>query len=311
MGLFDKLIKDAVSGAVGNAVSEAMKQAIQPKADELAQQAVNQAAGALNQAQQASAANAAPAENQNADVQPAGGNAAQMPSKEEMEAALGTLGSLFSGFAAKAAESMKLCPKCGEPAAADKAFCQKCGAKLPDMTIAEGAKCPKCGRQNDPDTKFCAGCGEKLPAALAKEQAAAEADAEVLALWKEKLPDFPVWNCGGTELALEQIPDTDTETWRFSVRLESDAAAQNAVRQYRQLLMQNGFQKEGQYPSDEHLYKRVNGVSMHCDTEHCFEGDADSPDFYFNHSQPYGGYDYKKPESKPKQSGGLLGALFG
>ncbi len=311
MGLFDKLIKDAVSGAVGNAVSEAMKQAIQPKADELAQQAVNQAAGALNQAQQASAVNAAPAENQNADVQPAGGNAAQMPSKEEMEAALGTLGSLFSGFAARAAESMKLCPKCGEAASADKDFCPSCGTKLPDMTVAEGAKCPKCGRQNDPDTKFCAGCGEKLPAALAKEQAAAEADAEVLALWKEKLPDFPVWNCGGTELALEQIPDTDTETWRFSVRLESDAAAQNAVRQYRQLLMQNGFQKEGQYPSDEHLYKRVNGVSMHCDTEHCFEGDADSPDFYFNHSQPYGGYDYKKPESKPKQSGGLLGALFG
>lgn len=316
MGLFDKLIKDAVSGAVGNAVSEAMKQAIQPKADALAQQAVNQAAGALNQAQQASSANAAPADAQTANAQtaaeqPAGGNAAQMPSKEEMEAALGTLGSLFSGFAAKAAETMKLCPKCGEAASADKDFCPSCGAKLPDMTVAEGAKCPKCGRQNDPDTKFCAGCGEKLPAALAKEQAAAEADAEVLALWKEKLPDFPVWNCGGTELALEQIPDTDTETWRFSVRLESDAAAQNAVRQYRQLLMQNGFQKEGQYPDEEHLYKRVNGVSMHCDTEHCFEGDSDSPDIYFNHSQPYGGYDYKKPESKPKQSGGLLGALFG
>ena len=315
MGLFDKLIKDAVGGAVENAVSEAMKQAIQPKADALAQQVTAQAADALNQAQQASSANAAPADAQTANAQtaaeqPAAQNTAQMPSKEEMEAALGTLGSLFSGFAAKAAETMKLCPKCGEPAAADKAFCQKCGAKLPDMTIAEGAKCPKCGRQNEPDTKFCAGCGEKLPGALLKEQAAAEADAEVLALWKEKLPDFPVWNCGGSEMMLEEIPDADTEAWWFSCRLESSAAASAAVRQYRQLLMQNGFQKEGQYPDEEHLYKRVNGVSMHCDTEHCFEGDSDSPDIYFNHSQPYGGYDYKKPEPK-KQSGGLLGALFG
>ena len=309
MGLFDKLIKDAVSGAVGNAVSEAVKKAVQPKADEIAAQAVNQAADALNplSGQQAESA----AAQQTATAQPTGETPAQTPSKEEMEAALGTLGSLFSGFAARAAENLKICPKCGEAASADKDFCPSCGAKLPEMTVAEGAKCPKCGRQNDPDIRFCAGCGEKLPGALAKEQAAAEADAEVLAMWKEKLPDFPVWSCGGTELSLELIPETETETWRFSCRLESDAAAQNAARQYRQLLMQNGFQKEGQYPDEEHLYKRVNGVSMHCDTEHCFEGDADSPDIYFNHSQPNGGYDYQKPEQKPKQPGGLFGALFG
>ena len=308
MGLFDKLIKDAVSGAVGNAVSEAVKKAVQPKADALAADAVNQAANALNQTANQTAAAAGAVNQAAAETQSAGGTEAA-PSKEEMQAALGTLGSLLGGFAQHAAENMKICPKCGEGASADKDFCPSCGARLPDMTVADGVKCTKCGRQNDPGTRFCAGCGEKLPAAIAAEQAAAEADAAVLKEWAEKLPEFPVWSCGGSGMALELIPDTETETHCFSVRLESGAAAQNAVSQYRQILMQNGFTKEGQYPSDEHLYKRVNGVSMHVDTEHCFEGDADCPSIYFNHSQPYGGYDYKKPEKK--QSGGLFGALFG
>ena len=70
-----------------------------------------------------------------------------------------------------------------------------------------------------------------------------------------------------------------------------------------------GLRLVEQYPDEEHLYKRVNGVSCHVDTEHCFQGDADSPTIYLDHSQPTGGYDYKKPEKK--QSGGLLGALFG
>ena len=177
------------------------------------------------------------------------------------------------------------------------------------MTVADGAKCTKCGRQNEPGTRFCSGCGEKLPAAAAAEQAAAEADAAVLKEWTEKLPDFPVWSCGGSDMELEQETGTETESWRFSVTLVTPVAAQNAVKQYRQVLMQNGFKTEGQYPDEEHLYKRVNGVSCHVDTEHCFQGDADSPTIYFDHSQPTGGYDYKKPEKK--QSGGLLGALFG
>ena len=301
MGLFDKLIKDAVSGAVGNAVSEAVKKAVQPKADELAEQAVGQAANALNQT-------AAAAEQTAADAQAASGSA-EAPSKEEMQAALGTLETLLGGFAQRAAESMKLCPKCGEAASADKDFCPSCGAKLPDMTVADGAKCTKCGRQNEPGTRFCSGCGEKLPAAAAAEQAAAEADAAVLNAWAEKLPDFPVWSCGGSDMELEQETDTETESWRFRVTLVTPVAAQNAVKQYRQVLMQNGFNPEGQYPDEEHLYKRVNGVSCHVDTEHCFQSDADSPTVYFDHRLPYGGYDYKKPEKT--QSGGLFGALFG
>ena len=304
MGLFDKLIKDAV----GNAVSEAVKKAVQPKADEIAANAVSQAADALNQTANQTAA-AADAVNQAAAEGAQAAAGTEAPSKEEMQAALGALGSLFGGFVQHAAENMKVCPKCGESASADKDFCPSCGAKLPDMTVADGAKCPKCGKQNEPGTRFCSGCGEKLPAAVLAEQAAAEADAEVLKAWAEKLPGFPVWSCGGSEMELEQIPDADTESWRFSVTLVTAVAAQNAVKQYRQVLMQAGFKTEGQYPDEEHLYQRINGVSFHVDTEHCFEGDANSPTIYLNHSLPNGGYDYKKPEKK--QSGGLLGALFG
>lgn len=304
MGLFDKLIKDAV----GNAVSGAVKKAVQPKADELAANAVSQAANALNQTANRTAA-AADAVNQAAAEGAQTVSGTEAPSKEEMQAALGTLESLLGGFAQHAAERMKLCPKCGEAASADKDFCPSCGAKLPDMTVADGVKCAKCGRQNEPGTRFCSGCGEKLPAAVQAEQAAAEADAEVLKQWAEKLPDFPVWSCGGSDMEFEQETGTETESWRFSVTLVTPVAAENAVKQYRQVLMQHGFKTEGQYPDEEHLYKRVNGVSCHADTEHCFQGDADSPTIYFDHSQPNGGYDYKKPEKK--QSGGLLGALFG
>lgn len=304
MGLFDKLIKDAV----GNAVSEAVKKAVQPKADELAANAVSQAANALNQTANQTAA-AAGAANQAAAEGAQAASGTEAPSKEEMQAALGTLGSLLGGFAQRAAENMKLCPKCGEAASADKDFCPSCGAKLPDMTVADGVKCAKCGKQNEPGTRFCSGCGEKLPAAVQAEQAAAEADAEVLKQWAEKLPDFPVWSCGGSDMELEQETGTETESWWFSVTLVTPVAAENAVKQYRQVLMQNGFKTEGQYPDEEHLYKRVNGVSCHVDTEHCFQGDADSPTIYLDHSQPTGGYDYQKPEKK--QSGGLLGALFG
>ena len=304
MGLLDKLIKDAV----GSAVSDAVKKAVQPKADEMAANAVSQAANALTQTANQTAAAAGAANQAAADAQAASGTEAA-PSKEEMQAALGTLETLFGGLAQRAAENMKICPKCGEGASADKDFCPSCGTKLPDMTVADGAKCTKCGRQNEPGTRFCSGCGEKLPAAAAAEQAAAEADAAVLKEWAEKLPDFPVWSCGGSDMELEQETGTETESWRFSVTLVTPVAAQNAVKQYRQVLMQNGFKTEGQYPDEEHLYKRVNGVSCHVDTEHCFQGDADSPTIYFDHSQPTGGYDYKKPEKK--QSGGLLGALFG
>ena len=289
MGLLDDLMRSAIGDAV--------KQAVQPKAEEAAAQTLNQAAQTVLPQQNPQAA-----ETQTGQ---------KPPSAEEMQAAFGALGSFLKSAAAHAAEHMKICEKCGEGVPADKSFCPKCGTKMPEMTVAEGVKCRSCGRQNEPGTKFCTGCGEKLPAETAAEQAAAASDAAVLAVWKERLPQFPVWSCGGMEYELEREENPETECWRFGVRLPSAEAAQQAVQQYRALLKQNGFRQEGQYPDDEHLYLRVDGVSCHVDTEHCFEADADSPTIYFDHRQPYGGYDYKKPEQKPQSGGGLFGALFG
>ena len=64
----------------------------------------------------------------------------------------------------------------------------------------------------------------------------------------------------------------------------------------------NGFRQAGEYPSVEHLYKRVDGVVYHVDTEHCFEGDSDCPSIGFDKSEPRGGFDYVKPEPKKKTS---------
>ena len=80
------------------------------------------------------------------------------------------------------------------------------------------------------------------------------------------------------------------------------AAAQRAVHEYRQVLMENGFRQAGEYPCTEHLYKRVNGTVYHVDTEHCFEGDADCPSIGFDKSEPRGGFDYVKPAPKKKTS---------
>ena len=89
----------------------------------------------------------------------------------------------------------------------------------------------------------------------------------------------------------------------FSVRFPTNADAQAAVQDYRSLCETSGFRQAGQYPSREHLYKMENGQCFHVDTEHCFDGDGDWPTFYFSIGEPYGGFDYKKPE--PKKQVGL------
>ena len=41
-------------------------------------------------------------------------------------------------------------------------FCAKCGAALPETTVAQAAVCAGCGKQNEAGAKFCAGCGTAL-----------------------------------------------------------------------------------------------------------------------------------------------------
>ncbi len=271
MGFLERAIRNGIRKGIGDAVGKAVQQAVEPKATEL----VNQAAEKLDQ-------------QRGQRKQPAGG----------LESALGNLERSMQGYATEAAKNTKICPNCGKPRSADIKFCPGCGAKLPEETLAAGALCPSCGKQNTIGTKFCCDCGKKLPAAMAEEQAQSDRNAAVMAEWDEKLAAYPKWNLGGTELDIEMI---DGGYIIFSVCFPGDPnAAYAAMKQYREILQQYGFKQAGQYPSIEHLYKKVNSVCYHVDTEHCFDGDSDRACFGMDHYEPVGGFDYVKPEPKKK-----------
>ena len=197
-------------------------------------------------------------------------------------------------YAAQMSQNLKVCPGCSRPASADQAFCPHCGTKLPAETLAQGAVCSQCGRQNSPGMKYCQECGTKLPCAIAQEEADAARDAEVLAQWDECLSCYPKWCFGGMHYCIESYEEGQ---FVFSASFDGNhMAAQNAVAQYKQYLTQCGFRPAGMYPSTEHLYQRINGVVYHVDTEHCFEGDADTACIGFLTGEPHGGFDYVKPE---------------
>ena len=277
MGFLERAIRRGVSEGIGKAVGQAITKAVEPTATEFA----NKAAQHLDNA-------AHNTENQ------------AKKTASGLEGAFANLERAAQGYATEAAKNMKVCPSCNQPTTADKKFCPECGAKLPEQTVAQGAVCTGCGKQNSIGTKFCDACGAKLPAAIAEEQAQADRNAAVIAEWDTKLPQYPKWNCGGKNYCIE---DMDGYI-RFSADFEGNRfAAEQAVAQYRKALVQNGFIQAGQYPNIAHLYKRVNGVCYHADTEHCFEGDPDCPNIYFNIDEPTGGYDYVKPE--PKKQVGL------
>lgn len=291
MGFLDRAIKRGIGNAVGNAVESGVRRAVEPKIEQAAASAVNSAANKIN-----GAAASAP---QQTTPPPSSLNQA------EVTQAANTLGGLFGGltgaatsFANEAAKNMKICPACGSGAGKDVKFCPSCGAKLPEATVADGAVCSSCGKQNEIGTNFCADCGAKLPCAVAEEEAAQTRDASVMAKWDEQLAAYPKWNCGGTDYNIERYDPSIM----FAARLPSSLAAQNAVGQYRELLLQSGFRTAGEYPNIAHLYKKENGVCYHCDTEHCFDGNDNSPSIYFSVEEPTGGFDYVKPEPKKPTS---------
>ena len=224
-----------------------------------------------------------------------------------LEGLFANIGKVVQDVATEASKNMKICPECGAPNGADKGFCSNCGAKLPEETLAQGAVCPSCGKQNPIGTKFCQDCGTKLPIAVQEEQAAQARNEQVMADWDNLIPMFPKWNCGGSKFALEEYG----EGYCFYATFTNAFEANNAVGQYRETLQQSGFQPAGQYPTQEHLYKMVNGRCFHVDLEHCFEGDSKTPQIYFDASEPYGGFNYTKPQQAPqldlKNLGGNLG----
>ena len=286
MGFLERAIRKGVSQGVGRAMGEALSKAIEPHANELA----NKAAQRIDEA----AAKNEEYENQ----------------RRQNSAFNGTFANLeraANDYATQLGKNMKICPGCGETVTADKKFCPHCGAKLPEQTVAEGAVCPNCGKQNSIGTKFCQDCGTKLPAAVAEEQAQLMKDDAVMAEWNEKLAAFPKWIFGGKDYYIE---DYDGGAFSFTATFATYAGAQSAVRQYRELLLQNGFRQAGQYPNMEHLYKRTDGIVYHADTEHCFEGDPECPQIYFDRSEPTGGFYYVKPEPKKQLELKDLKGLF-
>ena len=277
MGFLERAIRRGVSDAVGKAVGQAITNAVEPRATEL----VNKAADKIDSA--TTNVNARPANTQTGSA---------------LEGAFSNFERAASKYATEAAKNMKVCPTCGESTTADKNFCPSCGEKLPEKSIADELVCTSCGTQNNVGTKFCQNCGAKLPFAVNEENAQLRKDQKVLDEFKAYLPQYPVWSCGGKNFILEKEPDY---CW-FSARFDSNFSAEKAVESYRQLLMNNGFRQAGQYPSICHLYKMINGTCYHADTEHCFEGDSDTPTIYFNVAEPAGGFDYVKPEPKKQKS---------
>ncbi len=274
MGFLERAIRRGVSDAVGKAVGSAVRQAVEPAATNL----VNQATGAIDQATQSSQQ--------------------QAHRSSGLEGAMSNLESKIQGYATEAAKNTKVCPNCNKPNGADKKFCADCGTKLPEQTLAQGAVCTECGTQNNIGTKFCQNCGAKLPATIAEEQAQADRNATVMAQWDEKLPQYPRWTCGGDEIHLN---DYDENGYVFEAVFKNNPqAAHRAVEQYRQILLANGFRQAGQYPSIQQLFKRIDGVVYNVNTEHCFEGDPDVACIGLCIREPYGGFDYVKPEPKKK-----------
>jgi hypothetical protein len=293
MGLFDNAIKQGLNKALGNAVANTLEKKVTETITPKVNEAANQAADAMKQA------------------------GTQTPQPQNTQAAGVQIGGMFAGlagaaqsFANEAAKNMKICLACGEPANADVKFCPKCGAELPAQTAAQGAVCSSCGKQNDIGTKFCADCGAKLPSAIAEEQAMQTKSEAVLVQWDTLLPQYPKWCCGGYDLGLEQVAESDGgyPYYSFSVC----GVGQNEVGQYRQLLKQNGFRPAGRYPDEGQLFKRVSGLVYNCDIEHAFDV-SEYISLGFTVREPNGGFDYVKPEPTQKKSTGFggLGGLFG
>ena len=281
--LLERAIRRGVSNAVGNAVGKAVQQAVEPKATEFA----NKAAGQIDAATQHAV------QQGEKTVRQASG----------LEDALSNLQRSVESYATEAAKNMKVCPNCQKTTSADKKFCPDCGARLPEGSVAQGAVCPSCGKQNVIGAKFCQDCGTKLPVAVQEEQMHADDHASVMSKWDKQLPQYPKWNCGGSHFEIEVYDGFTT----FSVNFDGNTfRAKQAVEQYRQLLLEGGFREAGENPTIEHLYKMIDGVCYHADTEHCFEGDNDTATIYFNTGKPQGGF-YYKPD---KKSFGLKG-LFG
>ena len=324
MGLFDKVLKDVTKGlqdAVAKTVEDEAKDAAEKAAEKAADAVADKTAEAV--AEKAADAAAETSERtsglfgdlkKSIDDMNASLKEAEEAMKEADEAMKDVTPEQWeqatSYLEKMAADSLKdtyVCAMCEEPVKGKKEICPKCGARMPDRSVMELAVCAGCGKQNTPGTERCEGCGAKLPYKLLMEEAQTKKDQGVLDRWSSEIPMFPVWNCGGSCFDLSKLEEG---RYYFASWFEgNESEAQASVGRYVALAKSAGFRQAGKYPGDDHLYKMIDGICYHIDTEHCFEGDSDSPSIYFLlNDEPQGGFDYVKPQPA-KKSGGLFGML--
>ncbi len=285
-----KTAADQAAGSLAEAAAAA-NQATVTLADEAEEtESMAQAAAGTMAAQAAGetasmAAAAAGAETAAASQAPAQGSGfASLAS-----ALSGIMGSLESA-AAEAASGIKICPKCGEGAPAGTKFCPKCGTALPEKTVGELYVCPKCGKKNLPGTSYCVECGTLLPGAEQEAAAQKAKDDAVLASWTEILPDFPVWNGGGSEF---ELFENDTQNGYPVYLFKASGVDPEALKAYTVLLAEQGFvQPEGRI-SSESLYKTINGVCRTFNMSNAFEDGCMTIGFYVS--------DYDKPKTQPQK----------
>lgn len=305
MGLLKNAIGNAVSDGIRKGIGSAMGKAVEKAVTPAAERWANKGAEAIDTATakmdkdiketnaamaEAGAATAEAGAATKEAVNAAGGFAG-------LEAALSGLASRAESFATSMSANMKVCPSCGQASPADKTFCPHCGAKLPEQTLGEAYKCSQCGTANTPGTKFCSKCGAILPAAEAEIKAQKEKDDQVLAEVAAKLPQFPKWDCGGSEFEFEEA-GTQNGYPSYTLRFQ---ATQQEVNAYAAKLIEAGFAKYNAY---DH-WKVIDGVCRTCNIGEVQDGDAG---LYF-----YVSTIDKKSQPKPQEDplGDLKGAAKG
>lgn len=263
MGLLKNIatnaVRDGIRKGVGNAIGKAVEQAVAPAAERWANksaQAIDSAAEQMNKSinETKTAISEAGAETKTAVAE---ANAATQQAKTSLGGLAG-LESALAGFASKAEQyatkmsaSMKVCPNCGQPSPADKAFCPNCGTKLPETTLGQDYTCSKCGAVNTPGTKYCSSCGALLPGAEAEMKAQKAKDEAVIEKLASLLPQYPKWTAGGKEFNLEEC-GTRNGYPEYGLSYRGGRVEVNA---YISTLLANGFQKLGcEY------WKTVDGV---------------------------------------------------
>lgn len=286
MSLLKSIIGDALSKGIKKGLSDAVGKAVEgivkPTVDNYAQKQADRINAAGESLEQGTAeirqATAEAARNMSAQTTQASSTAA--PSGlSGLEAALGGWAKRAESLATEMSKNMKICPQCGEVCTADKEYCPKCGAKLPEKTAAADYTCPKCGEVNTPGSKHCCKCGTVLPGAEAEVKAQAAADASALDSFRQKLPQYPEWNVGGCAFELSENGSCGGyPCYRWN--LEGSSAL---LDQYVAKLVEAGFSYHGGYHSDT-LYKETGGVCRCFDKTDAVSSGSISVAFYVDNS---------------------------